>query len=394
MRLAIISFEARNGKTFKDQTINCIEQLTEYFDDSSSIFKSTVALNFFIPAENNKEYYLQKEEILSCLPPDIKAGIPLAYLAQAPANKSKISLEVHYIPEPDTVRLIPKSESGIVYLVAKDDTGKKLVFASGISPEKSFSDTIKDTEWVFGVMEKMLTKEGLDFSCIFRQWNYIEGIVEMDQRECMECQHYQLFNDVRSKYYSTAEFRNGYPAATGIGTRAGGVIVSFYASDPGEMQIHSIENPLQRAAFKYTDEVLIGDAAYTENPRSTPKFSRAKYLKNSLSSQVYISGTASIRAEKTIGVNDVIMQTRVTLNNISKLIHPETIARLDNNAQAIPEIQFYRVYIKNPEDFEAVKQVCESYFPGIPGIFLISDICRGDLLVEIEAFASSVTFEN
>jgi len=74
MRLAIISFEARNGKTFKDQTINCIEQLTEYFDDSSSIFKSTVALNFFIPAENNKEYYLQKEEILSCLPPDIKAG--------------------------------------------------------------------------------------------------------------------------------------------------------------------------------------------------------------------------------------------------------------------------------------------------------------------------------
>jgi len=34
-----------------------------------------------------------------------------------------------------------------------------------------------------------------------------------------------------------------------------------------------------------------------------------------------------------------------------------------------------------------VKQACEEYYPGIPTLYLISDICRDDLLVELEGVA-------
>jgi hypothetical protein len=48
-----------------------------------------------------------------------------------------------------------------------------------------------------------------------------------------------------------------------------------------------------------------------------------------------------------------------------------------------------RVYIKRQEDYEKVRAVCESRLGELPTIYAIADVCRPDLLVEIEGMAFS-----
>jgi hypothetical protein len=44
-----------------------------------------------------------------------------------------------------------------------------------------------------------------------------------------------------------------------------------------------------------------------------------------------------------------------------------------------------RVYVKNQEHFDEVRKICSDHFPRVPAIFIEADICREDLLTEIEA---------
>jgi hypothetical protein len=37
------------------------------------------------------------------------------------------------------------------------------------------------------------------------------------------------------------------------------------------------------------------------------------------------------------------------------------------------------------KDLKVVRQICNEHFPGIPALFIEADICRDDLLMEIEA---------
>jgi enamine deaminase RidA (YjgF/YER057c/UK114 family) len=101
---------------------------------------------------------------------------------------------------------------------------------------------------------------------------------------------------------------------------------------------------------------------------------------------LFISGTASIIGQDIIGIEDIEKQTVVTLDNISKLTDQKRIGKM------IPGVDkewgkyiLIRVYVKNQIDFEKVKAICKEYFPEVPSIFIESDICRDNLLVEIEA---------
>lgn len=385
MKLSIVAFEANGEDSIEKQTKCCVDQLMDFVSNEAIDLSNIIALNFFLLADSNVKYHEQKSIVGSLLPEALSSQIPIAYLAQAPACGKKISVEVHLIPNLKDADITFKSIDGNAYLSISNKLGEKLVIANGINTGRSNHNILEDSEYVFSIMEQILLAEGLSFSSIFRQWNYIEDITSI---EGQDNQHYQQFNNVRSKYYEKADFMNGYPAATGIGTIAGGVIVSFYAASPQGLNVMSVENPLQRAAFDYTEEVLVGDEDYQGFRKCTPKFARAKFVENSASKQVYISGTASIREEKTIAEDDVVEQTIVTIDNIEKLISEETMSAIDQPLENLPQIEFFRVYIKHPGDFAQVKETCELRWPNIPNIYVISDVCRENLLVEIEALAS------
>jgi enamine deaminase RidA (YjgF/YER057c/UK114 family) len=92
--------------------------------------------------------------------------------------------------------------------------------------------------------------------------------------------------------------------------------------------------------------------------------------------------------QETIGKGDVSKQTIVTIENIKKLTDTERLSRLVSGSVSYREkISLLRVYIKNQNDFKLVREICDERFPQIPAVYIEADICRDDLLMEIEAEA-------
>jgi enamine deaminase RidA (YjgF/YER057c/UK114 family) len=102
-------------------------------------------------------------------------------------------------------------------------------------------------------------------------------------------------------------------------------------------------------------------------------------------SRLLISGTASIIGQETVGIGDVEEQTRVTIQNIEKLATPETLRSKCPEIKAIPDKYSYvRVYVKYKDDISKVRNICRAYFGDVPTTYVVADICRDNLLVEIE----------
>ena len=218
----------------------------------------------------------------------------------------------------------------------------------------------------------------MSFGDIVRQWNYLERITDIVHGN--QCS--QDFNDIRSQFYASSEWTSGYPAATGIGTQHGGILVDFNAVKGG-IEIIPLDNDWQKAAHVYSDEVLISHR--TDAEKGTPKFERGKSLSDYQCEMIYISGTAAIRGEESIVTGDVLVQTEITLENIQHLIG------LEEGREKLPEhsgkLELLRVYLKHEEDAKIVKEDMDKLCPDVPIVYLYADVCREELLVEIEGIA-------
>jgi enamine deaminase RidA (YjgF/YER057c/UK114 family) len=242
----------------------------------------------------------------------------------------------------------------------------------------------------FQLMEKILQNENMTFADVVRQWNYIENILDRTQGQSELSQNYQDFNEARAAFYKKADFVNGYPAATGIGMNTGGIIIDFIAIPGGnDVKIVPIKNPRQVDAHRYSREVLIGDPMTGPGQKAPPKFERAKFVSLHGTPEIYISGTAAILGQETAG-QDVEEQTRITIENIRLLISDENLKNCGIELEpAQKTITYIRVYVKEEKDIPAVKRVCEDYYKDVPALYLVSDICRDRLSVEIEGIAKS-----
>jgi chorismate lyase / 3-hydroxybenzoate synthase len=84
----------------------------------------------------------------------------------------------------------------------------------------------------------------------------------------------------------------------------------------------------------------------------------------------------------TQAVGDLQEQLNITLANIRELV-----THVDQQQSALSAI---RVYLRHPHHYEIAKSFLEQYFSLDKINFLHADICREQLLVEIEALASPV----
>ena len=211
---------------------------------------------------------------------------------------------------------------------------------------------------------------------IVRQWNYIENILGFDG----EKQRYQEFNNVRSGIYGHSFLGKGYPAATGIGMNQGGIIIEFIAIQSDRLITSAIDNPEQIAAHSYSKNVLVGEECVL---KTTPKFERARYLELFDKKIIFISGTASIRGEHTVGDGDPAIQTEVTIDNIKQLYSDKVLSKI-SNGDLVAKYGHARIYVKDRKDFAAIKKTFRLHFGNLPVVYIVADICRPDLLVEIE----------
>lgn len=215
--------------------------------------------------------------------------------------------------------------------------------------------------------------DALCFPHLVRCWNYFNGInLEVDGLE-----RYRQFNIGRQEGFSAGgrALDANLPAACALGTRGGPLVVAFLAAREAPIQV---ENPRQISAYDYPTEY---------GPRS-PTFARASLLPCADGEFLFVSGTASIVGHCTLHVGDAGAQTAETLANLRAVIEAANGASRIGG-YALGDLAL-KVYVRDPHDLAAIRTQIES-LPDAPRqvVFLQADICRQDLLVEIEATAHS-----
>lgn len=298
-----------------------------------------------------------------------KAMPALSYVAQPPLD-APLLLELYGCRLQEGERLTYGATADISYVVWTNDVGRFL-FTGGFRGEDLTQTTEQQAEQAFQRLEETLRETGFPLDSILRQWNYMEGITAFAGTD----QHYQAFNNVRSAHYRKTQWPTGYPAATGIGTHFGGVSIAVDAAllTASDAYVTPIDNRLQVAAHAYSGEVL----EVANQRKSTPKFERAKCLICGKERLIYVSGTAAIRGEESLKQAGLARQLEVTMENIKELIGSAPLVYL-------------RVYLKNPADYAEAACLLAKYALAIPITFMWADVCREELLIEIEGLAKEI----
>jgi len=358
------------------------EQCRKNIDGILSTGNKPLKLNIFVDKPDNYSFQDIRETIFKSALKTFDNLCPAVNITFHPPEKPwKIAVEAGFIGTDNSV-VSYRVWNSIPYVIRVSDTGKE-IWAGGPGAGLFPEDAGKAARAAFDQMRAILDAEQMSFNHLVRQWNYIGNILQVNNK----LQNYQIFNEVRNENYEKYRTVSGYPAATGVGMKESGVTLDFYAAKPDKtIKIIPVDNPEQVKPYTYGQKVLKGMPLNGTTKKQAPQFERAVLLTNNMSSTIFVSGTASILGEDTIGINDIDKQTIVTIKNINKLSEPERIGQLAGiNIKDALKLILLRIYIKYQKDFLNVKTICEDRFPGVPTVYIEADICRDDLLVEIEA---------
>ena len=235
--------------------------------------------------------------------------------------------------------------------------------------------------WRFMAVEVDETRGGIEAACthaydsllthlagsperhLLRVWNYLDAINAGEG----DAERYRRFCSARA--HSMAEHGlERFPAATAIGHRAA----------PGRLQVYALsaaadgralENPRQVSAWEYPRQY--GPTA--------PSFARAMLLPQG---GLAISGTAAVIGHASHHVEDVTAQVDEAVANLRALLERAALPAFD-------ALSPLKVYVRHPEDAEAVGTALARHLDAsVPRILLQGDICRTELLVEIDGWSS------
>lgn len=201
---------------------------------------------------------------------------------------------------------------------------------------------------------------------LLRVWHYFPQINEHDDSGL---ERYRGFNIGRHEAfveYGRNIGEEGVPAASALGSHSGSLTIYFLASkQPGR----AVDNPRQVSAYNYPQSF---------GPRS-PVFVRAMSAAVGTQRCFFISGTASIVGYETVHQGNIERQTAETLLNIRTLLQQEP------DYDAKPDNILLKIYLRNLHDLDFVRtRVSEEFGPLCQTVYLHSNICRSDLLLEIE----------
>jgi len=205
---------------------------------------------------------------------------------------------------------------------------------------------------------------------LIRIWNYLPDI----NAQAGDDERYRHFNSARQTAFrkSGRATMGTVPAACALGSPAGSPISIYFlaARKPAKM----IENPRQTSAYNYPPKF----------GKHSPIFSRACVWGEPGAGNLFISGTASIVGHETIHRGDVAAQTRETMINIGALL--DEANRVVGAARYSLEGLQLKVYVRKPSDLAAIEATLSQLLQSAADIvYLQADVCREDLLVEIEA---------
>lgn len=358
------------------QAIDFEDALQEVFVSLKPFCDKAFKLTAFVHAQQADDYKNKHRQLAAAMQSCFGKDCPTwSMISEAPKDAALcIVLQVSDAPKKHV------DFHGLPIVILEQNTEKEL-WASGLS---SLHEDMKiSANAVFEQLLGVLSEAGFEFDDLVRQWNYIGEILKMQTKDGVCSQNYQVFNDIRNDFYQRYKRTSDFPAATGIGMKTQGVIVDIFARKSGvQEQSLPLRSKVQKNPFAYNDAVLVGD----KTDKKPPLFERARMLWDGCQAQIFVSGTASIKNQETIAIGDVGAQTENTIQFIKELVSSKNIR--DNYPHIHAERCIYhrvRVYVKRRDDFETVYKICAAHFPEHVINMVEADVCRDNLLVEIEA---------
>ena len=243
--------------------------------------------------------------------------------------------------------------------------GDGLLFGNITIPEANDDAPREAASEAYAAMEALNSELG--YPNVHRIWNFLSGINEGQG----DAERYRRFCTGRLE--GMRESCSHFPAATAVGFQQASSLQVYWlaARVPGE----PIENPRQTSAYRYPRE-------YGPTP---PSFSRASLLRTRERPWLLISGTASVVGHATLHAGDVLAQLEETRRNLDAIVAEG--AQHCGRAAGLNEGTVLKAYVRHAEHVPLVQEYLATTLPqGCVCPVLLADICRADLLVEIDGF--------
>lgn len=197
---------------------------------------------------------------------------------------------------------------------------------------------------------------------VIRIWNYLGAINQGEG----DAERYKHFCDGRAVGMGDF-FAEGFPAATGIGHLGDAHHLQVYllaCDQPGR----AVENPRQVSAWRYPRQY----------GRTPPSFARAMTLPGH--DALAISGTAAVVGHASAHQDDLDAQLNETLTNLQVLLDSAGMPSGFSTSDPL------KVYLRHAADAGRVRAFLQEHLAGVPMVLLHGDICRSELLVEIDGW--------
>lgn len=202
---------------------------------------------------------------------------------------------------------------------------------------------------------------------IVKIWHYIPQLLKTynDKKT-----NYSLLCEAREIVYKNYYKDLSYPAATVIGIEGNKILIYFLAAHCENYKV--IENIRQVSSYNYPQNIFL----------EKPMFSRAVSFKTTCDyvEKIIISGTASIRGYESIHAKNLIKQLDESLKNY------KTFLEIENNIS-----NTCRVYLSKiqKDNYNIIINKLEEIFGSNKYVLLQGDICRKELLIEIEGILNA-----
>ncbi len=235
----------------------------------------------------------------------------------------------------------------------------------------------------YGQLRRLLASHGRRRPVRF--WNHVPQLLH---RVTSDADVYMGFNAARHQAFT--QWFQGHDIA-------GYMVASSAVESPdGDFHLHALayegratplENPRQRPAYRYSKR-------YGPVP---PSFARATLIEDESSSAPLLitAGTASVRGEDSVHVDDVIKQLDETEINLASLVavagEGDADCRwIERSSQARRRLnsryEHVRAYIARAADEALVLRALRERFAQARSLEIMrADLCRPQLLVELEA---------
>jgi enamine deaminase RidA (YjgF/YER057c/UK114 family) len=228
----------------------------------------------------------------------------------------------------------------------------------GVVPTIPHASAPTQARQTFELLQAGLAEAGMAVGDVARTWFFLDDILGW----------YGEFNRVRNDFFAQSELRPGrVPASTGVSGRnaAGAALTAaawaVRAHEPEPPAVEFLPSPKQCPAPAY------GSA-----------FSRAAVIRTGGFRQLLVSGTASIAPDgRTTHVADAPGQIERTMEVIYAILESQGM-RFSDTTRAV-------AYFKSATDAPLFRHWLEKHkLAGLPVVFTRCDICRDDLLFELE----------